>query len=344
MRKPRVVLVGATGAVGRVFLNVLEERRFPIEHLKVSASTRSVGVKLPFNGSELVVEETTKNIFEGADITFISVSGSISRELAPLAVEAGSVVIDNSSAFRMMPDVPLIVPEINAEDLDHHNGIVSIPNYSTIQMVMALYPLHQANPVTRVIVDTYQSVSGTGSAAIAELEQQSLAVLDGEKPTPKQYPHQIAFNVLPHIEPFRVAGYTKEEWKMLEETRKIMHAPDILVSATCVRVPVIIGHSEAIHVEFSNPMTPQQAHQLLSRFAGVRVLDDPENYTYPLPINVAETDDVLVGRIRKDASHPNGLAMWVVANNLRKGAATNGVQIAEEILRRNLFMRQSQQV
>ena len=344
MRESRVVLVGATGAVGRVFLQVLEERSFPMERLRLAASNRSVGKKLPFNSRELTVEATTPDLFKDADIAFISVSSSISLELAPLAVEAGAVVIDDSSAFRMRREVPLVVPEINADDLEGHRGIVAIPNCSTTQMVMALCPLHRANPIKRVIVDTYQSVSGTGGAALVELQEQSRQVLREEPTEPEQYPHQIAFNVLPHIEPFLDNGYTREEWKMLEETRKIMHAPDIEVSATCVRVPVAVGHSEAVHVEFTEPMTPQRARELLGAFPGVRVVDDPLNNGYPMPIDGAGIDDVLVGRIRQDASHANGLALWVVADNLRKGAATNAVQIAEELVRRDLLLRQRQQV
>ncbi|MBI2873090.1 MAG: aspartate-semialdehyde dehydrogenase [Chloroflexi bacterium] len=343
MNGPTVVVVGVTGAVGRVFLQVLAERRFPVGELRLCASSRSAGKELSVNGERLRVQETTPDSFRGADLVFISVSSGISRKLAPIAVEAGAVVIDDSSAFRMEPTVPLVVPEINADDVEWHQGILSIPNCSTTQMVMALYPLHRANPIKRVIVDSYQSVSGTGAAAMEELRVQSRQVLEGEPTKAEKYPHQIAFSVLPHIEPFLENGYTREEWKMLEETRKIMHAPEIAVSATCVRVPVLVGHSEAVHVEFTHPMTPAEARELLAAFPGVRVVDDPANNTYPMPIDCVGSDDVLVGRIRQDASHPNGLAMWVVSDNLRKGAATNALQIAEEVVKRGLLTRQRAQ-
>ena len=306
----------------------------------MTASKRSVGKKLPFNGNNLTVEETTPEAFRDADIVFISVSSSISRELAPLAVNAGAVVIDDSSAFRMNSDVPLVVPEINSEDLSHHKGITSNPNCSTIQMVMALYPIHQVNPVKRVIVDTYQSVSGTGAAAVQEMHDQFAKNLKGREIQAQIYPHQIAFNVLPHIEPFLENGYTQEELKMLQETQKILHAPEIQVSATCVRVPVEIGHSEALHIELSHPISVQEVRKILSNFPGVTVVDDPAHDIYPLPIKAAGHDDVFVGRIRQDSSNPNGIAMWIVSDNLRKGAATNSVQIAEELVKRNLFLRQ----
>ena len=249
-------------------------------------------------------------------------------------------MIDGSAAFRMEPHVPLVVPEVNAGDIDGHQGILAIPNCSTTQMVMALYPLHRVNPIKRVVVDTYQSVSGTGNAAVEELHQQARQVLDAGPVRPEQYPHQIAFNVLPHIEPFLDNGYTREEWKMREETRKIMRAPNIALSATCVRVPVAVAHSEAVHVEFERPMGVGEARELLAAFPGVVVVDDPPSNTYPMPVNAAGRDEVFVGRIRQDASHPNGLAMWVVSDNLRKGAATNAVQIAEEVVRRGAFLRQ----
>ena len=337
MLKPRIAVVGATGAVGTEFLKILDQRGFPVESVKLLASQRSAGKRIVVRGQELVVEETTEASFEGVDIAFISVSGEISRKLAPIVVEAGAVVIDDSSAFRMEPEVPLVAPEINAADLEGHRGIIAIPNCSTTQMVMALYPLHRVNPIKRVIVDTYQSVSGTGGAAMSELQEQMREVISGGQPKAEQYPHQIAQNVFPHIEPFLDNGYTREEWKMLEETRKIMHAPDILVSATCVRVPVPVGHSEAVHVEFSQPMDPQEARKLLAAFPGVTVVDDPERNKYPMPIMAAGCDEVFVGRIRKDASHPNGLTMWVVSDNLRKGAALNAIQIAEELVRRELL-------
>jgi len=331
---PRIAIVGATGAVGQVALQVMEERSFAAQSLRLCASPRSVGKRMRFRGQEIVVEETTAALFAECDIAFISANGAVSRELAPIAVQQGCVVIDDSSVFRMDPAVPLVVPEVNAADVEAHQGILAIPNCSTTQMVMALYPLHLANPIKRVVVDTYQSVSGTGAAAVAELNEQAAQVLKGQPAQAEQYPHQIAFNVFPHIEPFMDNGYTREEWKMLEETRKIMHAPEIAVSATCVRVPVPIAHSEAVHVEFERPMDPQEARELLAAFPGVVVTDDPQQDAYPMPINAAGHDEVFVGRIRKDASHPNGLAMWVVSDNLRKGAALNAVQIAEELVSR----------
>ena len=334
MRPLNIALVGATGAVGRVFLQVMEERSFPVASLRVCASPRSLGKRLSFRGQELPVEEATPGLFAECDLAFISVSADISRQLAPQAVEAGCVVIDDSAAFRMEPDVPLVVPEVNAGDVEGHRGILAIPNCSTTQMVMALYPLHQANPVRRVVVDTYQSVSGTGGAAMEELRRQSRQVLEGEPTTPEQYPHQIAFNVLPQIDSFLESGYTVEEQKMAQEARKIMHAPEMALSATCVRVPVAVGHSEALHVEFDRPMEVAEARALLKAFPGVTVADDPADHSYPMPVDAAGRDDVFVGRIRRDASHPNGLALWVVSDNLRKGAATNAVQIAEELVRR----------
>lgn len=341
MEKANVVVVGATGTVGQVFLRMLEERNFPVDRLRLCASKRSVGKRLPVNGMEYAVEETRPEIFEGADFAFISASGSVSRELVPVAARAGAMVIDDSSAFRMDPSVPLVVPEINAEDLSWHRNVAAIPNCSTTQMVMALYPLHKTNAIKRVVVDTYQSVSGTGGVAMHELREQSRLVLDGGEVTPSEYPHQIAFNVLPHIEPFMEDGYTREERKMIYETRKIMHDDSIAVSATCVRVPVYISHSEAVHIEFEHPMSPEEARKVLDRFPGVQVVDNPAANEYPLAIDAAHKDEVIVGRIRKDISHPNGLALWVVSDNLRKGAALNAMQIAEEVLRRGLLSKSS---
>ncbi|MFQ5860888.1 MAG: aspartate-semialdehyde dehydrogenase [Dehalococcoidia bacterium] len=334
-----VAVVGATGAVGRVFLQLLEERRFPVRELRLLASQRSAGQRLTVLGQELEVRETplSPETFRDVDIAFISVSADLSRRLAPLAVEAGALVIDDSSAFRMELQVPLVVPEINSSDLEGHQGIIAIPNCTTTQLVMALWPLQQANPIRRVVVDTYQAVSGTGGAAMRELREQAQRVLEGREAEPQVYPHQIAFNLLPHIEPFLPDGYTKEERKVLEESRKIMHAPEIAISATCVRVPVSVSHSEAVHVEFTRPMSPQQARELLAQAPGVRVLDDPAEDGYPTPWSVAGTDEVYVGRIRQDVSHPHGLAMWVVADNLRKGAALNALQIAETLIAQGLL-------
>lgn len=328
----RVAILGATGMVGREFLKILQQRQFPVSDLVLLASDRSAGKTMAFGSKEIVVQETTPDSFKGVDIVLASAGAEISREFSPIAAAAGAVVVDNSRAFRMEPEVPLVVPEVNLEDAKEHRGIIANPNCSTIQMVVALYPIHRVNPIRRVIVDTYQAVSGTGSPAIDELLDQARAVLEGGNPMSRVYPHQIAFNLFPHIEPFQENGYSREEMKMLLETRKIMHAPEILVSATTVRVPVQIGHSEAIHLELTEPMTPAEAREILSRAPGVVVLDDPANNGYPTPWDATGRDETFVGRIRKDISHPNGLAMWVVADNIRKGAALNAVQIAEALI------------
>ena len=332
MKKSNVAIVGATGMVGQEFIKVLEQRRFPMTSVQLYASDRSHGRKMKFHGEELEVKETTAKSFDGIDIALFSAGADISRQFSPIAAQAGATVIDNSAAFRMEPDVPLVVPEVNPEDIKMHHGIIANPNCSTIQMVVVLYPLHKVNPIKRITVATYQSVSGTGLAAIEELTTQSRLVLEGQKTKPQVYPYQIAFNVLPEIDVFLQNGYTKEEWKMVEETHKIMHAPNIAISATCARVPVRIGHSEAVQVEFSHPMSPEEAKRILSKSPGVKLMDDPATRLYPYPLMVAGQDDVFVGRIRKDASHPNGLVLWIVGDNLRKGAALNAVQIAERLV------------
>jgi len=343
MRQHRVAIVGATGLVGQEFIKVLEQRDFPMASVKLLASDRSAGRKLFVRHQEIEVEETIPESFGGIDIALFSAGSDISRRFSPIAASAGAVVIDNSAAFRMDRSVPLVVPEVNPEDIRWHQGIIANPNCSTIQMVVALYPLHRANPIKRVVVDTYQSVSGTGSAAVEELTTQTRQVLAGQAAVPSVYPHQIAFNVLPEIDVFLDNAYTREEWKLVEETRKIMHAPEIVVSATCVRVPVFTGHSEAVNVEFSRPMSSDEARELLAAAPGVKVLDDPSVSLYPQAWLAAGTDEVYVGRIRQDASHPNGLAMWVVSDNLRKGAALNTVQIAEEMIRRDWLSRGGRQ-
>ena len=330
----RVAVVGATGMVGQEFIKILEQRNFPIESIEMLASDRSAGKKLFFSHQEFKVKETTPESFKGIDIALFSAGAEISRYFSPIAAQSGAVVVDNSSAFRMDSRVPLVVPEINPEDIKKHNGIIANPNCSTIQMVMALYPLHRVNPIKRIVVTTFQAVSGTGSAAVGELTTQAKQVLNGQATVPHIYPHQIAFNVLPEIDVFLDNAYTKEEWKMVEETRRIMHADDIAISATCARVPVFIGHSEAINVEFSQPMSPDEARRILTQAPGVKLLDDPAISLYPQPWSSASTDEVFVGRIRRDVSHSNGLVMWVVADNLRKGAALNTIQIAEEMIKR----------
>ncbi len=334
MKGLHVAVVGATGLVGQEFIKVLEQRNFPMSSIRLLASDRSAGRKLFVNHEEVEVKETTSQSFDHVDIALFSAGTEISNHFSPIAARAGVVVIDNSAAFRMDSEVPLVVPEVNAEDIKEHKGIIANPNCSTIQMVVALYPLHRVNPIKRVIVDTYQAVSGTGAAAMEELSEQARLVLEGRSVVPHVYPHQIAFNLLPEIDLFLDNGYTKEEWKMVEETRKIMHAEEMAISATCVRVPVFIGHSEAIHIEFSEPMSPETARRILAEAPGVKVLDEPNISLYPQAWSVAGSDDVFVGRIRRDASHSCGLAMWVVADNLRKGAALNAIQIAETMIGR----------
>ncbi|MFC1972001.1 aspartate-semialdehyde dehydrogenase [Chloroflexota bacterium] len=331
----KIAIVGATGLVGREFIRVLLQRNFPSASIQLFASDRSAGKKLAVGNEEVEVKETTSDSFDGIDIALFSAGAEVSRHFSPMAAQSGTVVIDNSSAFRQAPTVPLVVPEVNPEDIKWHKGIIANPNCSTIQMVTALYPLHRVNPIKRIIVDTYQAVSGTGSAAVEELLTQMRQVLDGQTTVPHVYPHQIAFNTLPEIDVFLDNGYTKEEWKMVEETRKIMHADNMAISATCVRVPVLTGHSEAVHVQFSQPIFPEDALRILSQAPGVKVLDDPTISLYPQPWSAAGTDEVFVGRIRRDASNDTGLAMWIVADNLRKGAALNAVQIAEEVIKRN---------
>jgi len=280
------------------------------------------------------VQEAFSETFHDIDIAFFSAGADVSRQLCPIAAKAGAVVIDNSATFRLEPSVPLVVPEVNPEDINQHNGIIANPNCSTIQLVVALYPLHKVNPIKRVIISTYQAVSGAGFAAANELTRETKLVLEGRSVCPHAFAHQIAFNVLPEIDVFLDNGYTKEEWKMTEETRKIMHAPDIAASATCVRVPVWFGHSEAVNVEFTSPISAKEARKILDQSPGIKVLDDPSVSHYPYPWAVTGSNHVFVGRIREDISGPNGLVMWIVADNLRKGAALNAVQIAEEGIKR----------
>ncbi len=331
----KVAIVGATGMVGKEFIKILEQRNFPSSSISLFASDRSAGRKVLVRGKEEVVKETNHDSFKGVDIALFSAGSEVSRYFSPMAAAAGALVIDNSSAFRMEDDVPLVVPEINPQDIQKHKGIIANPNCSTIQMVVALYPLHQANPIKRIVASTYQAVSGTGLAAVDELSTQTKQVLDGHSTIPHVYPHQIAFNVLPEIDVFLDNGYTKEEWKMVEETRKIMHADEIAISTTCARVPVFTGHSMAVTIESAKPMDPDEARRILAQAPGVRVVDEPVVSLYPQPRASAGTDDVFVGRIRVDASNPHGLVMWIVADNLRKGAALNTVQIAEEAIKQD---------
>ena len=335
MKDYKIAIVGATGLVGQEFIKVLVQRNFPMNSIHLFASDRSAGKRLMVNQQEIEVKETATESFEGIDVALFSAGSEISRHFSPIAAQSGAVVIDNSAAFRMVPSIPLVVPEVNPEDIKWHKGIIANPNCSTIQMVVALYPLHKVNPIKRIVVSTYQSVSGTGSAAVEELTVQSKQVLEGQTTIPHVYPHQIAFNVLPEIDVFLDNDYTKEEWKLVEETRNIMHADDIAISATCARVPVFTGHSEAVHLAFSQPMTADEARRILVQAPGVKILDDTAISLYPHPWSAAGADEVFVGRIHRDNSHPNGLVMWVVTDNLRKGAALNAVQIAEEMIRRD---------
>ena len=332
MRQPNVAIVGATGLVGREFIKILDERKFPMASIRLLASARSAGKRLQVNGDQVEVEELTENSFKGVDIALFSAGSGISNEFSPVAAGNEAVVVDNSSAWRMEPSVPLVVPEVNPEDVWKHDGIIANPNCSTIQLVVALKPVHQVNPIKRLIVDTYQSVSGAGGVGVEELERQTVALAQGKPIETKAFPHQIAFNVLPENGPLLENGYFGEEWKLIQETRKILHAPDMAVSATAVRVPVYVGHSEAVHMELTDPMTAQELREILAGAPGVEVVDDPANHIYPLALDAAGADNVLVGRIRKDVSHPKGMAMWVVGDNLRKGAATNAVQIAEILI------------
>jgi len=330
-----IAIVGATGAVGEVALGLLADRSYPAEQIIAMASSRSAGKKLAYMDTELTVIEATPDSFEGVDVAFISASADVSRALAPEAVKRGAMVIDDGSAFRMDSAVPLVVPEVNGADLEWHQGIVSIPNCTTTPLAMSLSALGQAAHVTRVTVATYQAVSGTGAAAVRELTEQSGDILAGRPANPKEYPHQIAFNVLPHVDDFFADGYTGEEHKMINETRKILHDADIPISPTCVRVPVPVTHSESVQVEFERPLSPAEATRLLSEFPGITVVDEPEANVYPMPAQAAGQDEVFVGRIRQDASHPNGLALWIACDNLRKGAALNALQIMDEAVRRD---------
>jgi len=330
-----VAVVGATGAVGEQMREVLEERQFPIGELRLLASERSAGQYLPFQGSQLRVEVLKEDSFKGIDIGLFSAGGSVSAKFAPLAVAAGAVVVDNTAFFRMEPDVPLVVPEVNAKEIAKYNarGIIANPNCSTIQLVVALKPIHDAARLKRVVVSTYQSVSGAGRQAMDELSQQVTALFSGHEIRKQKFPHQIAFNCIPHIDVFMDGGYTKEEWKLINETRKIFAEPNLPVTATTVRVPVFCSHSESVNVETEKKLSAQGAKDILRDAPGVLLVDEPENNLYPMAIDATGKDATYVGRIREDDSIANGLNLWVVADNLRKGAALNAVQIAEILIR-----------
>ena len=328
-----IAIVGATGAVGLEMLKTLEKRNFPVSSLTPLASARSAGKTLPFRGQELLVQELTGNSFVGVDIALFSAGSAISKEFAPLAVDAGAVVVDNSSAFRMDDSVPLVVPEINTADVASHKGIISNPNCSTIVTVMALYPLHQAFGVKRMFASTYQAVSGSGAMGIAELKRQVGEINEGREATREVYPHQIAFNVLPHVDVFLDNGYTKEEMKMVHESRKIMGLPGFQASVTCVRVPVYRAHSIAVSAEFEKPVSVEHARETIAAAPGIDLNDDIAGNGYPLPLELAGRDNCQVGRIRKDCAMENGLSFWVAGDQLLKGAALNAVQIAEQVAR-----------
>lgn len=329
MKAYDVAVVGATGLVGRKMTQVLEEHKFPVKTLTPLASKRSVGKEITFRGEKIKVKELTPGSFKGIEIALFSAGATVSKEFAPIAAKAGTVVIDNSSAWRMDPEIPLVVPEVNRDDIFKHHGIIANPNCSTIQMVVALKPLHDKYRIRRVVVSTYQSVTGAGQKGVDQLDEE----LGKKKGETHKFPHKIAFNCLPHIDVFREDGYTKEEFKMIFETTKIMGDDSIKVSPTCVRVPVFGGHSESVNLEFEKPYELKDVLALLRKSPGIIVEDDPSKNVYPMPINAYDKDEVFVGRIRRDDSAPNALNMWIVSDNIRKGAATNAVQIAEELIK-----------
>jgi aspartate-semialdehyde dehydrogenase len=332
-RNPHVAVVGATGAVGIEMIKTLEKRNFPVGKLTLLASARSVGKKLKFRGQDIAVTELTNDSFKGVDIALFSAGGSISKEFAPIAAKAGCVVVDNSSAFRMDEAVPLVVPEINASDVKSHKGIIANPNCTTAITLMALYPLHKAFTVKRIFASSYQAVSGTGAKAIEELERQVGQIVNKQPVTKEVYPHQIAFNVLPHVDSFLPSGYTKEEMKMENEGRKIMHHPSFRASVTCVRVPVYRSHSIAVSAEFDKPVTVETARAVLKKAPGLDVVDEPENKKYPMPLHTSEKYNCEVGRLRLDCALDNGLCFWVSGDQLLRGAALNAVLIAEELVK-----------
>lgn len=330
-----IAIVGATGAVGRIALDLLAERSHSADKIVAMASSRSVGKQLPYADTELTVIEATPDAFNGVDVAFISASSEVSKQLAPEAVKRDVLVIDDGSAFRMEDSVPLVVPEVNGVDVEWHEGIISIPNCTTTPLVMVLDALRSISPITAVTVSTYQSVTGTGASADVELLTQSRAVLDTEDVVIQQYPHQIAFNVLPQVDDFLSNGYTKEEEKMLNESRKILHDQGLRLASTCVRVPVRVSHSESVSVEFQDSVSPDEAKTALSQAGGVMLVDEPGNSVYPMPLNAAGKDEVQVGRVREDIAHDTGLNLWLSCDNLRKGAALNALQILDEVMKRD---------
>ena len=331
-RELTVALVGASGVVGSEFLRTMEESQLPVKELRLLATKRSAGQTRRFHGADLTIMETTPAAFDGADVAFISATTAASMELCPLARDRGAIAFDDSSAFRQEPGVPLVVPEVNPEDLRDHQGIIATPNCSTVPLVLALAPLMAQRRVLRVVADTYQSTSGAGTAAMAELHDQVSAIAGEQPVTIAHFPKQIAYNAIPQVDTFRDDGYTKEEWKMLVESRKILHQPALPLSATCVRIPTMVSHAIAVHVDFDAPLAPEEARTMWQAQPGLTVLDDPLNGGYPTPLDCAAQDAVFVGRARRDVSNPNGLVFWCVTDNLRKGAALNIVQMVEWML------------
>jgi aspartate-semialdehyde dehydrogenase len=329
-----VAIAGVTGAVGQEFIMILEQRDFPVKSIKMLASARSVGKTVKFKGKEYPVEELKENSFDGIDIALFSAGASRSKQFAPAAVKAGAVIVDNSSAFRMDPDVPLVVPEVNPEDIKKHKGIIANPNCSTIIANVPIWPLHKANPIKRMVISTYQATSGAGQAAMNELIEQTREVLAGKKPTCDKFKYQIAFNIFSHDSEIQPDGYNLEEVKMVNETRKIFHCPDIAITCTCIRIPVLRCHCESINLEFKDSITPDEVRQLLEHAPGVSIIDDQKNNRFPMPLDAMGKDDVYVGRIRQDESLPDrrGINLWVSGDQIRKGAALNAIQIAEKLL------------
>lgn len=333
----RVAILGATGAVGEELLTLLAERTFPVANLKLLASARSAGTKIKFRDQELTVEEVTNDSFHDVDLVLASAGGNISKQFAAIAVAAGAVVVDNSSAFRMQSTVPLVVPEVNPAAAAEHQGIIANPNCTTILMAVAIYPLHQVRPLQRIVAATYQSASGAGARAMAEVKVQAQAILNNQTPPTDIFPYPLAFNLFPHNTPINDAGYCEEEMKMVNETRKILGIPDLRVSATCIRVPVLRAHSEALNLEFAEPFPVQEARDILAKAPGVKLVEDWAANYFPMPIDASGQDPVLVGRIRTDISHANGLELWLCGDQIRKGAALNAIQIAELLVEKNLM-------
>ena len=336
-RKYNVAILGATGAVGTELLALLEQRNFPLDQLKILASERSAGKSISFAGENLIIEAVADSSFDNVDIVLASAGGSISKQWLPIAVKAGAVSIDNSSAFRMHPDVPLVVPEVNPEAAALHKGIIANPNCTTILLTVAIYPLHQVQPIKRIVAATYQSASGAGARAMEEVKVQAQAILNDRPALPEIFPYPLAFNLFPHNSPMTDNNYCEEEMKMVNETRKIFGDQDIRITATCVRVPVLRAHSEAINLEFDHPFSPAKAKEILAKAPGVKLVENFSKNYFPMPIDASGKDDVLVGRIRQDISHPNGLELWLCGDQIRKGAALNAVQIAELLIAKSLI-------